>query len=137
MAFRINNQGGQPFPKSKPVKRSDYGAFIRSLPCCVTGRRPVEGAHLSYAAPHFGHYGRGRGTKAPDRWMLPLCPEEHRRQHAGGEADYWYGVGLNPHVLALTLFGLWSDLGDEAEPFAVAIINQHLASRGNLPVRES
>jgi hypothetical protein len=36
---------------------------------------------------------------------------------------------VNPHVLALTLFGLWSDLGDDAQPFAAAIINQQLQER--------
>lgn len=118
-----------PTPKRKPVKKASYLDFIRSLPCCVTGRYGVEAAHLSFAMPRYGHYGRGRGTKAGDRWALPLCPEEHRRQHSMSEEAYWFGRA--PHVLALTIFGLWSDMGDDAEPFAAAIINQSISKPGS------
>lgn len=80
------------------------------------------------AAPQYGHYGRGKGAKAPDRWALPLSPDEHARQHRIGEEAFWRRHGINPHALALTISGLWSDMGDDAKPFAIAIINQHLAT---------
>ena len=116
-----------PTPKAKPKKKAAYLDFVRSLPCCVTGRHGVEAAHLSFAMPRYGHYGRGRQSKSGDRWALPLCTDEHRRQHSMAEEVYWFG--RSPHVLALTLFGLWSDLGDDAQPFAAAIINQHIQER--------
>lgn len=129
--FRIaSSLTPDPTPKRKPTKSKNYLAFIHELPCCVTGRYGVEAAHLSFAMPRFGHYGRGKSSKVSDRWALPLCADEHRRQHSMSEEAYWFGRA--PHVLALTLFGLWSDLGDDAEPFAAAIINQSI-SQGSRP----
>lgn len=124
MAFRIAPQQTTQFPARKPAKSKGYLAFLHSLPCVVSGAREVQAAHLSFAAPRYAHYGRGKGSKAPDRWALPLSAAEHARQHNMNEESYWRSVGINPHVLALTIFGLWSDLGDDAEPFATAIINQ-------------
>ncbi len=124
MAFRIVKPDTQQFPKSKPRKSGAYLEFVRSLPCVVSGAREVQAAHLSYANPRYGHYGRGKGSKSPDRWALPLSAAEHARQHSGSEESYWRSVGINPHVLALVIFGLWSDLGEDAEPFATAVINQ-------------
>lgn len=124
MAFRIAPQKITQFPKKKPTKNRDYLSFIHQLPCVVSGVREVQAAHLSFAAPRYAHYGRGKGSKAPDRWALPLSEAEHRRQHSGSEETYWRSAGINPHVLALVIFGLWSDLGDDAEPFATAVINQ-------------
>lgn len=135
MAFEVRKQPMTPIPKAKPKKRGDYLDFIRSLPCAVSGKRPVEAAHLSTANTPLGHYGRGKGTKAPDRWALPLAPALHREQHQGNELGFWAHHGIDPHVLALSIFGVWSDHGDDAAPYAVAIINQHLAMRGKLSAR--
>lgn len=136
MAFEIRKAEVTAFPKRKPQKSKDYLSFVRTLPCVVTGVRIVEAAHLSTACVEYGHYGRGRGSKAPDRWALPLSPEQHRRQHAGNEMAYWESVGINPHTLALTIWGLFSEMGEDAEPFATAIINQQLAVNGRLPSRD-
>jgi hypothetical protein len=136
MAFQIRKTEFQPTPKRKAQKSKNYLSFIHRLPCVVTGRTAVEAAHLSSAAPQYGHYGRAKGTKVSDRWVLPLAPEEHRAQHAGNEMAYWQSVGINPHMLALTIYGLFSEMGDDAEPFASAIINQQLAVNGRLPSRE-
>lgn len=136
MAFEIRKTEFQPIPKRKPQKSKDYLSFIHRLPCVVTGSSIVEAAHLSAAAPRYGHYGRGKGTKAPDRWVLPLSPEQHRLQHSGNEMAYWRSVVVNPHVLCLTIWGLFSEMGDDAEPFASAIINQQLAVNGKLPSRD-
>lgn len=125
-----------PTPKMKPAKSKGYLHFLHSLPCVVSGAREVQAAHLSMAAPKYAHYGRGKGHKAPDRWALPLSADEHARQHQIGEERFWSESGINPHVLALTLWGLWSDMGDDAEPFAIAIINQSLAQAGRLPSRD-
>ena len=122
--FRIAPQQTVSFPKSKPVKSKDYLAFIHELPCAVSGKSPVEAAHLSFPAPKYGHYGRGKGSKAPDRWALPLHADEHRRQHSGNEESFWKAAGINPHVLALTIHGLFSDMGEDAQAFAAAVINQ-------------
>lgn len=124
-------------PKAKARKNNTYLVFIRSLPCVVTGSTTgIEAAHLSFASPKHGHYGRGRGTKAPDRWALPLHTDQHRCQHGMNEQAYWAETGIDPHLTALAIFGLWSDLGDDARPFAESIINQRLAAVGRLRERE-
>jgi hypothetical protein len=135
--FRISTQARpDPTPKAKARKNGSYLAFIRSLPCAVSGSRSdIEAAHLSFACTPLGHYGRGRGTKVGDRWCLPLTSEAHRQQHSGNEKLFWARAGIDPHILALAIFGLWSDLGDDAHPFATAIINQRLASAGRLRER--
>lgn len=130
MAFEIRKSAPIAFPKRKPAKSKDYLSFLHSLPCVVTGATTVQAAHVSFAAPRYGHYGRSKGTKAPDRFALPLSPEEHARQHSMNEAAYWASVGINPHILALTLWGLFTDMGDDAEPFAIAVINQYRQEAG-------
>lgn len=105
-------------------KNADYLAWIRTLPCAVTGRHPVEAAHLSTANPQYGHFGRGKSQKAPDRWALPLHADEHRKQHGMNEYRYWLDARINPYPLALALHGVWSDHGEEATPFALLIL-QH------------
>lgn len=120
--FRIANTNFTPTPKTKPVKSKDYLSFIHLLPCVVSGRYGVQAAHLSMASPRHGHYGRGKGRKAPDRFCLPLAPEEHDRQHRIGEQAYW--SGRDPHFLCLVIWGLFSDMGEDAAPFATGVINQ-------------
>lgn len=124
MGYRINSAlaSCDPTPKAKAKKSKDYLSFIHLLPCVLTGQREVQAAHLSMAAPRYGHYGRGRGTKVSDRWCLPLSPAQHARSHHIGEDLFWRNAGIDPHILALTIHGLWTDLGDDAEPFAAAII---------------
>lgn len=123
---KIANQTTVYFPKAKPKKAASYLAFLHLLPCVVTGRYGVQAAHVSFANPYYLHYGRGKGHKADDRWALPLSSEAHRAQHNHNERDWWASQGINPHELALILFGAWSAMGDDAEPFCTAKINQML-----------
>lgn len=136
MALGIKKSAPQQFPKRKAEKSKDYLAFLHTLPCVVSGRYGVEAAHVNHPSLSHGHYGRGKGTKASDRWALPLSPDCHRLQHAMNERDYWASVGADPYLLCLTIWGLWSEMGDDAQPFAIAIINQQLAARGALRERE-
>lgn len=141
MAMRINTAAfrSEPEPpKRRPKKRADYLAFLHHLPCVVTGRMGVQAAHLSYANVFHGHFGRGKQTKAPDRFALPLCPEEHAAQHSMNERAYWESKGIEPHALANTLFGLWNDYDEpEAITYCTNRIMQGLAVAGRLPSRDS
>lgn len=113
--FRIaaNMQTFSP-PKRRPEKKKAYLAFLHHLPCCVTGQFGVEASHLSFPSADHGHYGRARGTKAPDLFALPLSKAEHDRSHGTGERQYWASVGINPHDIALALWAIYS-LYDEDE----------------------
>jgi len=138
--FRIAHIHRDESPKTRPAKRSGYLAFIHNLPCCVTGQTGVQAAHVSFASPWHGHYGRAKGTKAPDRFALPLSASEHELQHSGklgSESDYWNSKGIDPHELANTLFGIWSDYEEhEAVVRCQARINSGLAMAGRLKERE-
>ena len=95
--------------KAKPAKDDAYLAWIRKLPCVVSGRHPVEAAHLSAGNLAYGHAGRGRSQKASDRWALPLAPDMHAIQHKGDEMTFWSERGINPHMVALALHGAYSE----------------------------
>lgn len=104
-------------------------AFIHELPCVITGRMPVEAAHLSFASSSHGHWGRGKGTKASDRWCLPLHVSVHREgkdsQHSNNEREWWDRHGIDPHTLALAIYGLWHEFGDDAVEPAARVIREH------------
>lgn len=94
---------------SKPVKDKPYLEWLHDLPCLVTRRMPVEAAHVSYAEPALGKLGRAKGRKESDMWAVPLCREEHARQHSMNEREYWRSVGINPCVVALALRAAYPD----------------------------
>lgn len=99
-----------PIDKKRPAKKEpDYLKWLHELPCLVTGTRPVEACHVSYADPRYGKRERGKGEKSDDRWAVPLCPSEHRRQHDMNEQAYWASVGIDPLRVALALHGCGRD----------------------------
>lgn len=123
MAFRIAPRPEMTVSRrTSPVKAKSYLGWLHQLPCIVTRSQPVEAAHVSYANPAFGATGRGKGQKASDRWALPLSPEEHRKQHGMNEQEYWRSVGINPHLAACILYGLFEERGDEATEMATRLI---------------
>jgi len=124
LAHRIMTVGGKIPAKAAPVKSSKYLAFIRTLPCVVTGTTPVEAAHVSYAAPEWGAMGRGKGQKVSDRFAVPLCPAEHRKQHSMNEKAYWAQVGINPHQVACVIYGIWNERGAEGWEIAITAIRR-------------
>lgn len=113
MASRIAPRPIQAVTKHAPVKSPSYLAFIRQLPCVVTGRRPAQAAHVSYQAEHYGARGRGKSQKVSDRFALPLCEEEHRIQHTMNERAYWEKRGIDPHIVCLVLWGLYHERGSD------------------------
>ncbi|MFK0273695.1 DUF968 domain-containing protein [Ensifer sp. NPDC090286] len=141
MAFRIaNNNHLDAAPARRPAKKPAYLAFLHHLPCTVSGVYGVQAAHVSYPSLWHGAYGRGKGTKVPDRFALPLSPAEHDLQHScklGSERDYWASKGIDPHELANALWGVYCDY-EEAEAIVrcTAIINQRLAAVGALRSRD-
>ena len=136
MAFRVAySEATHAPPVRRPAKKPDYLSWLHSLCCAVTGRETdLQAAHVSYPAPWYGHYGRAKGTKASDLFALPLCAEEHARQHSMGEEAYWRTIGIDPHLLALTLFAIHSnyDEGISVERAKTRIISG-LAATGRLP----
>lgn len=94
-----------------PREKADkHLAFIRTLPCVVTGREGVEAAHVRFGSIPHGKRPTGMSEKPDDKWVLPLSPEEHRAQHGMNEQRYWQAKGIDPLVVAALL---WAASGDE------------------------
>lgn len=95
----------------KPRQKDDtHLRWVRSLPSLVPGSGHVEAAHIRYADPRYFKRETGMGEKPDDRWVVPLCAEEHRRQHAMNEQDYWIAAGIDPVFVAAML---WNNTGND------------------------
>lgn len=126
-----------PTPNKRPDKRKAYISWLHTLPCAVTGCIGIEASHVSFPNSWYGHYGRARGTKAPDLFALPLCKSEHSRQHGMNEQVYWATVGIDPHLLGITLWAIYSNYeGHEATERGVSRIMAGLAAANRLPTRD-
>lgn len=61
-------------------------AAIRRLPCCECGRAaPNQAAHSN-----FSIHGKGRGIKASDEYVIPLCIKHHHQFDT-------YSMGMDRH----------------------------------------
>lgn len=91
--------------KRDRIENTSHERFIRELPCVVCGDvLSVELAHVSYADPRFGKYGRGKGTREESCWTIPLCDEHHRQQHSMAERDFWKRYGIDPVRVCAALY---------------------------------
>ena len=101
-------------PVGKQKKRSRehdkvHLAWIRTLPCVITGNRPVDPAHIRYADPIYGKRETGKAEKPDDRWTVPLSRKKHDEQHSGNERLFWARYGLDPLRIALALHACSGD----------------------------
>jgi hypothetical protein len=106
-AFSLDSRTKQKQPRKHA---NAHLAFIRDLPCLVTGKRPVEAAHIRFADSRYGKRAVGGGEKPGDNWTVPLCPEEHRKQHSMNEQEYWQQAGIDPVFVAALL---WAHSGND------------------------
>lgn len=106
-------------PKVKKQKRAhaeEHLKWIRTLPCLVSGKRPVHAAHIKYPDQRFAKRSVGIGEKSDDRWTVPLHPDFHTdgpdAQHNANEKAWWEAKGIDPILVASALWGCSGD--DEA-----------------------
>lgn len=84
--------------------------FIRQLPCICCGNDiETQAAHLRSDDRMYGKTSTGMQQKPHDMWTLPMCGRCHAQQHAGNEINFWANLGINPFVLALSLFAASGD----------------------------
>lgn len=101
--------------KKRPREHDDgHLKWLRTLPCCITGERPVDPAHIRYADPVYGKPQTGKGEKPSDKFCVPLSREKHDEQHGMSEREFWARHGLDPLRIALALFACSGD-DDQAE----------------------
>lgn len=96
--------------KRQRVGGADHRAFVKSLPCVITGATEgIEVAHVSYEDLRYGKLGRGKGMKEEDCWCVPLTAAAHRDQHQTNEEKWWRVYEIDPCRVALAL---WRCSGD-------------------------
>lgn len=128
MALRINNPDsafalgrGQRRPR---VSDDAYLAFVRRLPCIITGREDnTQAAHVRFGSMEHGKRPTGAGEKPSDRWAVPLHIEQHilgnKAQHARGEARWWQSHNIDPLVVAALLYGAFREDANELAARAI------------------
>lgn len=121
-----------PAAGKKRPREKDKGhlAWLSSLPCVITGKRPVHVAHVRYADPVYGKPQTGMAEKPSDRWAVPLLATLHldgpEAQHGMNERLFWARHGLDPLRLALALYGASGD--DEQGALIIAEANRAAAA---------
>lgn len=96
--------------KKRPRENDDaHLKWIRTLPCVITGERPVDPAHIRYADPVYGKREVGKAEKPDDRWVVPICRRKHDEQHGMNERIFWARHGLDPLRIALALHACSED----------------------------
>lgn len=91
--------------KRAKIKDDTHEEFIKSLPCTICDDNTrTECAHVSYADPRYGKYGRGYGKKEESVWVIPLCGQHHRDQHKVNERAFWRDHNIDPCRVAQSLF---------------------------------
>ena len=96
--------------KRPRIKDNEHLAFVRALPCCICGDdTSTEAAHLRAGNLDYGKRHTGMAEKPSDKFALPLCGRHHREQHSGTEVNFWTSSGVNPWVLALSLYASSGD----------------------------
>lgn len=121
-------------PVGKQKKRprdQDRGhlGWIKTLPCVLTGARPVDPAHVRFADPAYGKRETGKAEKPDDRWVVPLSRAKHDEQHSMNERIFWARHGLDPLRIALALHAC---SGDDDQAYVI-LREAHAAVRSFQP----
>lgn len=105
-AFALSGSTRKKHPR---VKDDNYLDFIRGLPSCLSGERPVDACHIRYGDHAYGKRETGMSERADDVWTLPLTRAEHMAQHAMSEREFWARHGIDPLALCTKLFACNQD----------------------------
>ena len=86
-------------PEPRRIRDRDHVRSVAKQPCLICGRQPSDAHHLRYAQA------RALGRKASDEFTVPLCRGHHREVHrCGDEAAWWLRAGVDPMIIARTLW---------------------------------
>lgn len=88
----------------RPIRSKAHIAFLRQLPCCVTGHPSGPPHHLLRGSDKCG------GRTAGDNFALPMCPEMHDALHHDGDETKFLGShGIDGPALANALYAATGD----------------------------
>ncbi len=92
--------------KTPRIRSEAHLAWVRELPCLVSGRYGCEAAHIRYAEAALGKSEGGAAIKPGDVWVVPLSPPAHRDQHANNERAWWADKNIDPLIVAALLYAV-------------------------------
>jgi len=92
-----------PVPKVHRIHDAEYLRYLGTLPCCVC-------AHLGErqtTRTEAHHVVRTRGAFGGDNGAAPFCIRHHTLWHLIGRKSFRARVGVDPTVMAATLWRRW------------------------------
>lgn len=114
MAFKIARPATafQDAPDKRKRRMIDNAhlAYIRLLPCVITGKYGCEAAHVRFGSAVWNKPNTGKGVKPSDCWVLPLRPEIHADQHQHNEREWWLAKSIDPLAIAADLYEVSGDV---------------------------
>lgn len=101
-------------PRRPRLQFTRHLAWLRTLPCLITGRRDgVQAAHIRYGDRRYAKRPTGFNEKPDDRFAVPLHHEEHLNgpdaQHKSNERDWWRKRRIDPLAVANALYCVTGD----------------------------
>lgn len=91
--------GAMMLPKLKRQRSPAHLAHVRTEPCLVCGRSPVDAHHLRFVQP------RAMAKKVSDEFTVPLCRRHHDLLHRDpNELEWWASFGIDPLAAAKDLW---------------------------------
>ena len=101
-----------PIRQREPRRTNDkYLRAVSLLPSIISGRYGVQVCHIRYADERYGKRQTGMGEKPDDMWVLPMCPQEHAKQHMQNERVFWSNLGIDATAEAFELYRCWLTAG--------------------------
>ena len=91
-------------------KDEKHLAFIRELPCVITGAYGCEACHIRMGSAEHNKKRTGKGQKPSDAWTVPMHPDLHREQHTMNESAFWSRYGIDPFELAIRIYEVSGDI---------------------------
>jgi hypothetical protein len=86
-------------PEPRRIRDRDHVRYVPRQSCLICGRRPADAHHLRFTQH------RALSRKVSDEFTVPLCRGHHREVHrSGDEAGWWTKTGIDPTVVARTLW---------------------------------
>ena len=79
-------------PKKMTVRDEKYLSWLRTQPCVYPDCGRMDSEYMSVVPAHQSFMGRGVSIKPPDHYALPLCADDHAKEHFLGVETFWQGI---------------------------------------------
>jgi hypothetical protein len=95
---RRNEAARQRAKHERAYGPEDRNTWLHSLPCIVTGRRPVVAAHVVAG---------GIGFKAGAEWLVPMIDAKHQELHRIGRTSFELKYNVDLRHEAIRVDAAW------------------------------